>query len=43
MEVVPTILFERTVLTSCDRFTFMRVKVSEGVWIDAYNVHTDAG
>ncbi|KAF2708368.1 mannose-binding lectin [Pleomassaria siparia CBS 279.74] len=24
-------------------FTFMRVKVSEGVWVDAYNIHTDAG
>lgn len=24
-------------------FTFMRVKVDEGVWIDVYNLHTDAG
>ena len=24
-------------------FTFMRVKVDEGVWIDCYNLHTDAG
>ncbi|KAI0455130.1 endonuclease/Exonuclease/phosphatase [Xylaria acuta] len=24
-------------------FTFMRVKLSDGVYIDAYNVHTDAG
>ncbi|KAF2199331.1 mannose-binding lectin [Delitschia confertaspora ATCC 74209] len=23
-------------------FTFMRVKISEGVWVDAYNIHTDA-
>ncbi|KAL0256677.1 hypothetical protein SLS55_009073 [Diplodia seriata] len=24
-------------------FTFMRVKVDDGVWIDVYNLHTDAG
>ncbi|KAF1999963.1 mannose-binding lectin [Amniculicola lignicola CBS 123094] len=24
-------------------FTFMRVHVSEGVWVDAYNLHSDAG
>ena len=24
-------------------FTFMRVKVDDGVWIDAYNLHADAG
>ncbi|KAJ4988765.1 hypothetical protein SVAN01_05742 [Stagonosporopsis vannaccii] len=24
-------------------FTFMRVKFAEGVWIDAYNLHADAG
>jgi hypothetical protein len=24
-------------------FTFMRVRPAEGVWIDVYNVHTDAG
>lgn len=24
-------------------FTFMRVKISEGVWVDAYNLHADAG
>ncbi|OJD36704.1 endonuclease exonuclease phosphatase family protein [Diplodia corticola] len=24
-------------------FTFMRAKVDEGVWIDVYNLHTDAG
>ncbi|KAF1942015.1 mannose-binding lectin [Clathrospora elynae] len=24
-------------------FTFMRVKFGEGVWIDAYNLHADAG
>ncbi|KAF2131168.1 mannose-binding lectin [Dothidotthia symphoricarpi CBS 119687] len=24
-------------------FTFMRVKFDEGVWIDAYNLHADAG
>lgn len=24
-------------------FTFMRVKVSDGVWVDFYNLHADAG
>ncbi|KAG5634707.1 hypothetical protein H0H81_001045 [Sphagnurus paluster] len=24
-------------------FTYMRVRVSEGVWVDVYNLHTDAG
>ncbi|WQF81146.1 Putative jacalin-like lectin domain, Endonuclease/exonuclease/phosphatase superfamily [Colletotrichum destructivum] len=24
-------------------FTFMRVRVAEGVWVDVYNLHTDAG
>ncbi|KAF2848853.1 endonuclease/exonuclease/phosphatase family protein-like protein [Plenodomus tracheiphilus IPT5] len=24
-------------------FTFMRVKFAEGIWIDAYNLHADAG
>ncbi|KAF2116485.1 endonuclease/exonuclease/phosphatase family protein-like protein [Lophiotrema nucula] len=24
-------------------FTFMRAKVSEGVWVDVYNLHADAG
>jgi hypothetical protein len=24
-------------------FTFMRLKVDEGVWIDVYNLHADAG
>ncbi|KAJ4381233.1 hypothetical protein N0V86_003582 [Didymella sp. IMI 355093] len=24
-------------------FTFMRVKFAEGVWVDAYNLHADAG
>jgi hypothetical protein len=24
-------------------FTFMRVEVSEGIWIDFYNLHADAG
>ena len=24
-------------------FTFMRAKVSEGVWVDLYNLHADAG
>lgn len=24
-------------------FTFMRVRVAEGVWVDAYNLHADAG
>lgn len=24
-------------------FTFMRVKLAEGVWVDAYNLHADAG
>jgi endonuclease/exonuclease/phosphatase family metal-dependent hydrolase len=24
-------------------FTFMRVRLAEGVWIDLYNLHTDAG
>jgi hypothetical protein len=45
--------FERTKWNTCSisggdcltpkGFTFMRVKVSEGVWVDAYNLHTDAG
>jgi hypothetical protein len=24
-------------------FTFMRIQVSQGVWVDAYNLHADAG
>jgi hypothetical protein len=24
-------------------FTFMRAQVSEGVWVDLYNLHADAG
>ncbi|TIC89852.1 Uncharacterized protein CH35J_012461 [Colletotrichum higginsianum] len=24
-------------------FTFMRVRLAEGVWVDVYNLHTDAG
>jgi hypothetical protein len=24
-------------------FTFMRVRVAQGVWVDAYNLHADAG
>ncbi|KAF9014211.1 hypothetical protein BDQ17DRAFT_1342284 [Cyathus striatus] len=24
-------------------FTFMRVRISDGVWVDLYNLHTDAG
>ncbi|ORY11591.1 Endonuclease/exonuclease/phosphatase [Clohesyomyces aquaticus] len=46
--------FERTKWATCSDasgsdcltpkgFTFMRVKVSEGVWVDAYNLHADAG
>jgi len=46
--------FERTKWAECSNasgadcltpkgFTFMRLKVSEGVWIDAYNMHADAG
>ncbi|KAF2741036.1 mannose-binding lectin [Polyplosphaeria fusca] len=46
--------FERTKWDTCSNasgadcltpkgFTFMRVQVSEGVWIDAYNLHADAG
>ncbi|WP_158647278.1 RICIN domain-containing protein [Actinoplanes sp. ATCC 53533] len=45
--------FERVTWDSCDSgsgdcltpkgFTFMRVRLAEGVWVDVYNVHTDAG
>jgi hypothetical protein len=45
--------FERVTWSSCDfgsgdcltpkGFTFMRVRLAEGVYIDVYNVHTDAG
>lgn len=46
--------FERTKWATCSDasgsdcltpkgFTFMRVKVSEGVWVDCYNLHADAG
>ncbi|KAF2463475.1 mannose-binding lectin, partial [Lindgomyces ingoldianus] len=46
--------FERTKWATCSDtsgsdcltpkgFTFMRVRVSEGVWVDAYNLHADAG
>lgn len=46
--------FERTKWATCSDasgsdcltpkgFTFMRVQISEGVWIDAYNLHADAG
>lgn len=46
--------FERTKWDECSNasgadcltpkgFSFMRVKVSDGVWIDAYNLHADAG
>ncbi|KIM48599.1 hypothetical protein M413DRAFT_15009 [Hebeloma cylindrosporum] len=49
----PFIDFERTTWANCNLnggdcltpkgFTFMRVRVSEGVWVDVYNLHTDAG
>lgn len=46
--------FERTKWATCSDasgsdcltpkgFTFMRMKVSEGVWVDVYNLHADAG
>ncbi|KAF2675616.1 hypothetical protein K458DRAFT_437857 [Lentithecium fluviatile CBS 122367] len=46
--------FERTKWDECSNasgsdcltpkgFTFMRVKISEGVWADVYNLHADAG
>jgi hypothetical protein len=45
--------FERVTWDSCDSgsgdcltpkgFTFMRARLAEGVWIDVYNLHTDAG
>ncbi|KAJ3502671.1 hypothetical protein NLJ89_g8778 [Agrocybe chaxingu] len=49
----PYIDFERKTWDNCNSnggdcltpkgFTFMRVHVSEGAWIDVYNLHTDAG
>ena len=45
--------FERVRWNACDTgsgdcltpkgFTFMRVRLAEGVWIDVYNLHADAG
>ncbi|RDB22114.1 Sphingomyelinase [Hypsizygus marmoreus] len=49
----PYIDFERTKWNDCNLnegdcltpkgFTFMRVRVADGVWVDFYNLHTDAG
>ncbi|KAF8969569.1 Endonuclease/exonuclease/phosphatase [Flammula alnicola] len=49
----PYIDFERTTWNDCNLsggdcltpkgFTFMRVRVADGVWIDFYNLHADAG
>lgn len=49
----PYIDFERVKWNDCNLsggdcltpkgFTFMRVRVSDGVWIDLYNLHADAG
>ncbi|KDR73724.1 hypothetical protein GALMADRAFT_629888 [Galerina marginata CBS 339.88] len=49
----PYIDFERTKWKDCNLnsgdcltpkgFTFMRVRVSDGVWVDIYNLHADAG
>ena len=49
----PYVDFERTTWSNCNLsggdcltpkgFTFMRVHVSEGAWVDVYNLHTDAG
>ncbi|KAG5634706.1 hypothetical protein H0H81_001044 [Sphagnurus paluster] len=49
----PYIDFERTKWDDCyansgdcltpKGLTFMRVRVAEGVWVDIYNLHTDAG
>ncbi|KAF5369183.1 hypothetical protein D9615_009983 [Tricholomella constricta] len=49
----PYIDFERIKWNDCNLnsgdcltpkgFTFMRVRVSDGLWVDLYNLHTDAG
>lgn len=49
----PYIDFDRTKWNDCNLnsgdcltpkgFTFMRLRISDGVWVDLYNLHTDAG
>ncbi|KAH7109980.1 endonuclease/exonuclease/phosphatase family protein [Dactylonectria macrodidyma] len=50
----PWVDFSRTTWDDCSNasgwdcltpkgFTFMRVRIQEGVWVDVYNIHADAG